>query len=58
MVSDNNFKKLKNVILIQSNTIMMIANSSICLDNDIHLIQDNLISSRFIHELGVFINSS
>ena len=58
MVSDNNFKKLKNVILIQSNTIMMTANASICLDNDIHLIQDNLISSRFIHELGVFINSS
>jgi len=36
----------------------MTANLSICLDNDIHLIQDNLISSRFIHELGVFINSS
>ena len=36
----------------------MTANASICLDNDIHLIQDNLISSRFIHELGVFIKSS
>ena len=52
MVSDNNLKKTKNIYLIQSNT-MMTANSYICLDNNIHLIQDNLISSRFIHEFGV-----
>ena len=51
------FKKTKNIYLIQSNT-MMTANSYICLDNNIHLIQDNLISSRFIHEFGVYINSS
>ena len=57
MVSDNNLKKTKNIYLIQSNT-MMTANSYICLDNNIHLIQDNLISSRFIHEFGVYINSS